>query len=148
MPCYRFVTSCTSRPIYDISADDVQEAVQTFRDDRSEPFEEEIEEHHVEKVCLVDYLAYGGPELPLSETEAAFAIEALGLAPQTPPPSPQSLPRVIVLVRGGVVQAVRADCPLELSVLDYDDMEVTPEDARQEFIALEEEYKKLAWEVF
>jgi hypothetical protein len=49
-------------------------------------------------------------------------------------------PRIIIEVRGGVVQAVYSDtAKVSVAVLDYD--EITTEDATPEFIKLEVETK-------
>ena len=49
-------------------------------------------------------------------------------------------PRIIVVVRGGVVQAVYSDTAnVSVAVLDYD--EIATEDATPEFIKLEAETK-------
>ena len=53
------------------------------------------------------------------------------------------LPRVIVEVSGGVVQAVYSSAPLNLSILDHDNWEAETDQAeRDHFAALEKECKK------
>ena len=53
-------------------------------------------------------------------------------------------PRVIVVVRGGVVQSVHSDAPLALSILDYDNMEAEEDGAELlHYYSLEEECESL-----
>lgn len=53
-------------------------------------------------------------------------------------------PRVIIEVRGGVVQAVYSSEPLNLSILDHDNWEVETDQAERDyFAALERECETL-----
>lgn len=63
-------------------------------------------------------------------------------------------PRVIIFVEGGVVQEVRSSIPIQVDVLDYDDMDDVQESVRNQNIpddavallkmsALEVEYNNL-----
>lgn len=63
-------------------------------------------------------------------------------------------PRVIIFVEGGVVQSVRSSIPIQVDVLDYDDMDDVQESVRNQNIpddavallkmsALEVEYNNL-----
>lgn len=63
-----------------------------------------------------------------------------------------SKPEVIVVVRGGVVQGAKANMPVDVHVLDYDDMEAAENepDATEEYnqlVELEERWKNMEFEV-
>ena len=61
----------------------------------------------------------------------------------------QELPRVIVQVSGGVVQAVYSSAPLNLSILDHDDWEAETDQAeRDHFAALEKECEETLPQVY
>ena len=53
--------------------------------------------------------------------------------------------KAIVEVRGGIVQAVYSDGDLDVSVLDYDDMEASEDDAEEyaRYSELEEKVKSM-----
>jgi len=48
-------------------------------------------------------------------------------------------PQIIIVVKGGVAQEVHSNIPIEYRIIDFDDVEIMPEEEKLEFSNFEQD---------